>query len=158
MTLPKGQLAQIIVVSKKGSPLRYISSAKARFKMYMLVTVCILENLRTTQITKVLPQSPIAPTRPYRILANSTIRGGGPRKPPKGSLGPSSVNEQFIESFVRETAEQFSGSIPDIVKTCLAQSEDESMKKTRRISSFAKKNAATVYGNILMKQWEVIAY
>ena len=45
MTLPKIQFSLAIVAIKNGMPTRKHSSAMARFKMYMFVTVCILEYL-----------------------------------------------------------------------------------------------------------------
>ena len=48
MMAPNGHLAMAIVTMRKGMPSRKHSSAMARLRMYMLVTVCILENRRTT--------------------------------------------------------------------------------------------------------------
>ena len=45
MVMPKGHSLNVMVAIRKGIPTRKHSSATARWRMYVLVTVCILENL-----------------------------------------------------------------------------------------------------------------
>lgn len=46
--LPNVHSPEYMVIIKNGMPMRKHSSAIAKFKMYILVTVCILEKRNTT--------------------------------------------------------------------------------------------------------------
>ena len=48
MADPKGHFLNAVVVIRNGIPSKKNSSANARLRIYVLVTVCIFENLNTT--------------------------------------------------------------------------------------------------------------
>lgn len=94
MVLPNTQCPICMVASKNGMPMRKHSSAMAKFKIYIFVTVCMFEKRSTTYMTNVLPIKPIIQTIAYRIIKKILAIGmcvGGQSAYTSDMLCPDSV-------------------------------------------------------------------